>query len=243
MNVVDRKLYIHRPELIVRAKNTQSAAPIQPTARVKTDNIYYKQGVPGAVPEIFARKIVKEMLEEAVERLPAGYGVVVYDAFRTLEAQKALFFQFKAAIAKKNPTWPDEKLMSETKKLVPLPGDPDGPAVMPHNTGGAIDLTLTCKDNICEMGTPFDDSTQRARPDFFEAEHDKNSGISAEQWELARHNRRILFNAMAQSGFTVHSYEWWHFNFGNQSWSIITQIEPFYVSMEKEYAAYIKGAK
>lgn len=238
MNIVNSNFFLNKPELILRAKNIQAAAPIQQSDRIQIDNIYYNQGIPGALPEIFARQVVKEMLEEAVQRLPIDYGVVVYDIFRTLEAQRALFLQFKVTIAKQNPSWSEEKVMMETKKLVPLPGDPDCPPVMPHNTGGAVDLTLTCRGRLCEMGTPFDDSTLHSRPEFFEADYNPTIGISPGLWETARQNRRILFNAMVSSGFTVHSYEWWHFNFGNQSWAMITQINPFYGSMEDEYTAY-----
>jgi D-alanyl-D-alanine dipeptidase len=36
-----------------------------------------------------------------------------------------------------------------------------------------------------------------------------------------RHNRRLLFWAMAAAGFTNYREEWWHFDYGNQFWGVI----------------------
>ena len=70
-----------------------------------------------------------------------------------------------------------------------------------HNQGVAIDLTVvdlrTGKE--LEMGTPFDDFTDKA--------HTANA---AGQVAV---NRRILGDAMRRAGFVNYVDEWWHFSF------------------------------
>lgn len=85
---------------------------------------------------------------EAVERLRAaiaiagamGYRLHVFDGFRPIEAQRALF----AAT-------PDPEFVSN-----PTTG------TVPHCRGAAIDLTLSDQTGLLEMGTGFDSFTPQA---------------------------------------------------------------------------------
>ena len=43
-------------------------------------------------------------------------------------------------------------------------------------------------------------------------------------------NRRLLFNAMVDQGFTNYSEEWWHFDYGNQFWALINGVHAIYGS-------------
>ena len=70
-----------------------------------------------------------------------------------------------------------------------------------HNQGVAIDLTVVdrASGRELDMGTPFDNFTERA--------HTANaSGDQAA-------NRRILGDAMTRAGFVNYVGEWWHFSF------------------------------
>jgi zinc D-Ala-D-Ala dipeptidase len=80
-----------------------------------------------------------------------------------------------------------------------------------HNRGCAVDLTLVNSAGIeLDMGTPFDDFTEKAHPDY--------PGIS----ERAKTNRKILNLAMMQFGFTRMETEWWHFDYaGWDKYSIL----------------------
>jgi D-alanyl-D-alanine dipeptidase len=149
-----------------------------------------------------------------------------------------LFEQFKQMLRENNSSWSEERLFEETKKLVPLPGDPMAAPVMPHNSGGAVDLTLTYKGLPCDMGTVFDDSTERAAPDFFEKEIGAGIGIEEERYLLVRKNRRFLFHAMTSVGFSIHPYEWWHFNYGNASWAKLANQKEIFGSMEEEFGKF-----
>lgn len=235
---LDHRFYIMDQALIARASVNCQPVIVAETDRLKVKNIYLEQSIPGALPQIVTRSVVKEMLNTALLNLPdQRYGFLIFDAFRTLKAQLVLFEQFRAMIRTNNPSWDEEKIIQETKKLVPLPGAPDCPPVMPHNSGGAIDLTLTFDGFPCDMGTPFDDSSEKAAPEYFEQEYIKCSDISEYDWLRVREHRRILFSAMISAGFAIHPYEWWHYNFGNIPWAELTGERPIFGSMEDEWAA------
>lgn len=63
------------------------------------------------------------------------------------------------------------------------------------------------------MGTLFDDFTDRAWTDHFENYEDN---------EDVRKNRRLLYNAMIEAGFTNLSSEWWHYDYGDKFWAYFT---------------------
>ena len=68
----------------------------------------------------------------------------------------------------------------------------------PHTRGIAIDLTLT-KNNIeLDMGTDFDDFTEKA------FHLSKNVSIKS------RKNRSLLLTIMILAGFDFYEKEWWH---------------------------------
>jgi len=72
---------------------------------------------------------------------------------------------------------------------------------IPHCRGVAIDLTLVdfASKKELEMGSDFDEFSELA---FHNCEK-----IS----DIAKKNRRILFNIMQQAGFDFYSKEWWHY--------------------------------
>ncbi len=75
-----------------------------------------------------------------------------------------------------------------------------------HNRGCAVDITLydRATGEPVAMLSGYDEFTERAYPNYV--------GGSSRQ----RYLRGLLRRAMADAGFTVYEYEWWHFDF--QSW-------------------------
>lgn len=71
-----------------------------------------------------------------------------------------------------------------------------------HNRGCAVDLTI-CDSlgNELEMPTAFDDFTEKAHPNFQNAN------------PIAIQNRDYLISTMENYGFKVYPSEWWHFDF------------------------------
>ncbi len=75
-----------------------------------------------------------------------------------------------------------------------------------HNRGCAVDLTLFefATGLEVEMPSGFDEMTERSAPGY--------TGGSA----ASRRSRDLLIAAMADQGFQVNPYEWWHFD--HASW-------------------------
>lgn len=72
-----------------------------------------------------------------------------------------------------------------------------------HNRGCAVDLTLVEKSSGKEldMGTPFDDFTEKAGHLY----EDLEDGPFM--------NRRYLRELMTRNGFALYEHEWWHYDF------------------------------
>lgn len=186
---------------------------------------YFLQGLPGALPELYLRESVYARLLQVTENLPAGYKLLVYDAWRAIATQQALFDTLWQRYRNAHPDWSDAQVTAATLVIVALPSiDPLKPS--PHNTGGSVDLTLVDdKGRILDMGTPFDEASARAATNF--------AGIS----EIAYANRKVLVDLMLAAGFTNYSDEWWHFDYGNQNWAwVLGKKEAFYGPAEPAFA-------
>ena len=173
------------------------------------DASYAKMGRPGAFTRCYVRRTVAEMLRKAVQALPDGYSLMVYDALRPLSVQRHLYEEIKVKLEKEHPELNEEALLELVDQFVAFPRtNPARPA--PHTTGGAVDLTL-CKEGIpLDMGTEFDDNTSRAYTRWLE-EHEENN--------VARDNRRLLFSVMTGAGFYSYDCEWWHYAYGERLWA------------------------
>lgn len=188
---------------------------------------YYLNGVRGAVNACCLRKTAALLLENALGRLPAGLTFKVFDAWRPIEVQFALFERFYNLLKTENPSWGEDRLKAETKKFVSLPSlDPELPSV--HNSGGAIDLTIVEEKNGNEldMGTAFDDFTEKSLTAHFEES----------EFTQIRDNRRLLYRVMTEAGFTNYPLEWWHYDYGDGFWS-------YYTGRPALYRGIIEGEK
>lgn len=183
---------------------------------------YFKRGIDGALEDCYARKSVVEKLLRAQSLLPSKYRFKIFDAYRPIEVQQALWDEYRKKLKKENPDFSEEELDYRTSFFVSKPSyDLDNPSV--HNTGGAIDLTLVDKDgDELDMGTSFDDFTNMAYSNFFE-----NYCFNEEQMKI-KNNRRFLFTAMARVGFTNLPTEWWHYDYGDYYWAYYSNRLPLY---------------
>lgn len=192
--------------------------------RILVSPQYYANGVPGAINYCSLRKSAVALLEDALNRLPKGLAFKVFDAWRPVSVQTALFNCFYDELKSENPGWDEARLIAETKKFVSLPSmDPLRPSV--HNSGGAIDLTIIEIHNKKEldMGTGFDDFTDRSLTLHFE---DTDCMI--------RDNRRLLYRVMTEAGFTNYPLEWWHYDYGDSFWSFYTGKPAIYGGITEE---------
>jgi len=81
-----------------------------------------------------------------------------------------------------------------------------------HSFGMAVDITLVDQaGHELDMGTPFDDLSERSHPAKEAALLAKNE-ITAQQIS----HRQLLRDAMRHGGFVGISSEWWHFDCGDR---------------------------
>lgn len=184
--------------------------------------MYFKWGHTDT-SEIKLRKGVIERLIAAQKLLqPMGLLLKIWDGYRTLKTQKILYDEYYERLHKQHSDWNDEHLRKAVEIFVSPPShDPKYPA--PHNTGGAVDLTLIdAEGNEIDMGTPFDEFNERSFTNHFE----ENGG------EI--HKNRMLFKKiMEEAGFVNYFEEWWHFSYGDQEWAKAKgELKAVYGSME-----------
>ena len=83
----------------------------------------------------------------------------------------------------------------------------------PHTRGIAVDLTLIRNSKELDMGTDFDDFTEKA------FHLSKNVSIKAKK------NRALLLSIMTLAGFDFYHKEWWHYQlFESKNYPLINKI-------------------
>ncbi len=159
-------------------------------------NAYRATSWPGTTEAVWLRRQVAERLDVAASALPPGFGLAIYDGWRSEQTIRALHDHYYG---------PGSTL---------APGflaDPDDPDVVPpHLTGGAVDLTLSWRGTALSLGTPFDDFSSRAHLRSLEDEPGD---------EPSRSLRRLLHAVMVDAGFAPFGMEWWHYSWGDQAWA------------------------
>jgi len=173
-----------------------------------------------AVEDCFVRKEVYEMLIKAASYLPKGYKIKVLDAWRPFELQKELYQLYSEKIIEKYKLSKESYIKQNEmiKQFVSEPiEDTNNPPV--HTTGGAIDVTIETQDGKeLDMGTSFDDFSEKTHTCYFE--NSKNKEI--------KNNRRLLYNAMIKAGFSNLPSEWWHYDYGDVFWAYFVNNEAKY---------------
>ena len=181
---------------------------------------YFERGIPGAIRRVYARQTVANMLLTAENSLPDGYKLKIFDAWRPIAVQKALYNEYYSSLQYtfKGMKKSERELKEIASRFVSYPSeDPNCPFV--HSTGGAVDLTIIdASGRELDMGTDFDEFSDAAHTAYFESTTFHN----------IRNNRRLLYNAMISAGFTNYPSEWWHYDFGDRFWAAMTNQESIY---------------
>lgn len=182
--------------------------------RILHNPIYFNNGIGGALKDMYIRDSIVGKLYNVIDQFPDEYQLVLYDAWRPIEVQKNLYYSLRKEISEDHPEIPDEELDKITSTYLSFPSENEFKP-SPHTTGGSIDLTLAFNGDEIDMGTGFDDFSEAAYTAFFE-----KPAIELSKTELKiRDNRRMLYHAMLEAGFTNFPVEWWHFDYGNQYWA------------------------
>jgi D-alanyl-D-alanine dipeptidase len=154
------------------------------------------------------RSGVAGRLLEAQQLLPAGFELMVIEAFRPAELQRQLFDGYANELGRTFPEWTaSEAHRAASRWVAPV-------ANAPHTAGAAVDLTLSSSDGVeLDLGCP-----EAATPEesagacYMDA-----ATIGAE----ARAHREILRAAMTGAGFVNYPTEWWHWSYGDRYWAFI----------------------
>ncbi|MHA8111437.1 M15 family metallopeptidase [Lactobacillaceae bacterium Melli_B4] len=179
---------------------------------------YFNQNIDGALIHTYVRRGVYDKLVQASDLLPAGYKFLLLDVWRSNRAQQSIFDILKQQLASKYPELSKDELLKRVLTTVAPPSDDIENKPSPHNTGGAVDLTIVNEVGIpLDFGTKFDAASEIARTTYFE-ERTRVAPLTNEQ-ETYLNNRRLLFNIMTAVGFTNYTNEWWHYDYGNQNWA------------------------
>lgn len=184
--------------------------------------MYFNMGLTSD-PSVQLREGAVSALVRAKKHLPNGWNFLIWDGFRPLELQQKLYDDLTALRRKEHPEWDAVKIEEEVGRFVKYASrDPNHPS--PHNTGGAVDLTIIdSHGKELNMGTGFDEFTEKSYSFGSEIE------LSVEEST----NRKILRDILVAEGFGPYQWEWWHFNFGNIGWAEHYEKEvAFYGSME-----------
>lgn len=155
------------------------------------------------------RKYIYKLLLKAKQNLPPDCHFVVYEAYRPMSAQKALWDDIVNRELQKNPTadTSSEEFIALCDKFVANPYRQGSG----HQSGAAIDISLANdKGEEYDMGgfvRQFDDT----------AEFD-----SLNLSKKAQENRLILKKTLESVGFVNYPSEWWHYSFGDRLWAKLT---------------------
>lgn len=181
-------------------------------------NEYFKSKIPFSVNNCYVRKNVANKLVLIADSLPKNYKLKIFDAWRPYSVQKELYYKYRRILRTTFPDKDEKEFNDIVKSFVSFPViNKTQPFV--HSTGGAVDLTLTYNDIELDMGSKFDELTERSNTTFYET---NNINIDAKK------NRRMLYNTMIKFGFTNLPSEWWHYDFGDGFWAFYNNTFPLY---------------
>lgn len=174
----------------------------------------------GAIDRLLVREGVGERLCKVDQRLsPAGLRLFLFDAWRPRAVQAYFHDEWvPAELRRRMPNMSEDEIKAEVSRYWAAP-TVDSSAPAPHETGGAVDLTIAFADGgQMFMGSMFDDVAEISAVDWFERT-ELGFSFSAEE---ARANRRMLYWLMIEAGFASHPNEWWHYSYGDQMWAART---------------------
>ena len=186
---------------------------------------YFEQGLHDD-PIVRVRQTVLEILEKARKTLPKNWNFKIWDGFRTTVVQQRLYDDLYKKLVQENPEWTHEKLHESVLGFVAEPTK-DPLVAAPHNTGGAVDLTIVDEnEEELSMGTAFDHFDKESYTFHFQ-----NAAPGTPEYDFHK-NRMILYEVLVPLGFFNYPDEWWHFSYGDKEWAKHYDKQILYKSAE-----------
>ena len=126
-------------------------------AACATTRRYHRAGLPGGARAGWVREGVAEALGAGPPRaLPDGLTLVVWDGYRSLETQAALYDGYLAELTMVHPDQPADALEEAAARYVTPPSrSPAGPAAAPHRRRRQPDPRRRRRPPL-DLGTDFD---------------------------------------------------------------------------------------
>jgi len=162
---------------------------------------YHRAGWAGTDSRTWLRPAIAERLVLIEGTLPDGFGLAIFDGWRSDETVRALYDHYYGPGSTLAPGY-----------LAPPSDDPSAPPP-PHLTGAAVDLTLSWHGAPLSLGTPYDEFSERAHLDALDGVPDDHPDA------LDRDLRRLLHRTMTAGGFAPYDQEWWHYSWGDDAWA------------------------
>lgn len=159
-----------------------------------------------APAHVWVRESVARRLASADELLPSGIRLLVVEGLRPLTAQTAIHEAYQRALSAEQPELSAREIARLASRFVAPP------AIAPHVSGAAVDLTLIgAGGDELDLGTPIDATPEQSDGAcYFGA-----TNINAD----ARRHRRILAQALESVGLVNYPTEWWHWSYGDRYWA------------------------
>lgn len=159
------------------------------------------------------RERIAQKILEVADVLPEKLILGIQETFRPREVQIHYRERKFEQLAELYPEKSEEEIWQIVDTYISRPGGP-------HQTGGAIDLTLVWK----ETGEPLDMGTEFGLPDG--ASYTNSEKVS---WEAQAH-RYLLWSYMTSVGFRNYPSEWWHYEYGTARWTKYLGLEHAFYS-------------
>lgn len=151
---------------------------------------------------------VRDRLLAARSHLPAGVRLCWVEGQRDARLQARYFDSYRQQLQELDPTLDAEASYLRASRYV------SPPAIAPHVSGAAIDLTLCDEDgNELDMGTRVNASPE---------ESDGACYFDARVSDEARAHRTVLARALSEVGLVNYPTEWWHWSYGDRYWALTT---------------------
>ena len=204
-----------------------------------TPHPYMSLGAPylaGSDPWVLRRSVLERLIhaQQYLSEINPQLKLALFDAWRPISVQKFMFDYTVQEICRSKGIVIDD--MSNKGDIIDVieevgcfwarpSSNPLTPP--PHSTGAAIDLTLSdMNGNPLDLGGEIDFIGAESSPDFYKED---NLGIPCSKNQVFHNRRSLLFSVMDQAGFVQHPNEWWHFSYGDQLWSSLSnQGNPIY---------------
>lgn len=151
---------------------------------------------------MFVRESVANMLCEATKLLPCDYSFKILCGYRSQQEQQKNWDNGIKTLKEQYPNLSISEIENLNRKMNADPRNGFGP----HQTGGAIDITLLYKNKPVDMGSEY------------------MSNINSKTYcknltNIQKTNRKILVDALDTVGFQNYPNEWWHWSFGDRAYA------------------------